>query len=133
MTAAEAASEADHSCDICGNKFRSVRALRTHRGRMHKAATGSPIPQLDGGCETEDDCVNYTFVSKYATEDIMYTLEEIFPSDVETKLVSRVRTTEPKSADHLCTIRIQLAAPQYFVWPGMNRTQEDVIKDLTRI
>ena len=102
-------------------------------GRMHKPSTGSPIPQLDGEGETVEDCVNYTFVSKYATEDIMYTLEEIFPSDVETKLVSRVRTMEPRSADHLCTIRIKLAAPQHFIWPGMNRIQEEVIKDLNKI
>ena len=100
---------------------------------MHKATTGSPIPQLDGGFEILEEFVNYTFVSEYATEDILYTLEEILPTDVETNLVSHVRTMEPRSADHLCTIRIKLPAPQYFQWPDMNRIQKEVIKDLTKI
>ena len=86
-----------------------------------------------GGCETMEDFVSYTFVSEYATNDIMYTLGEIFPADVETKLVSRVKYVGPWSADHLCTIEIKFPAPQYFSWPRMNRTQEEVIKDLTKM
>ena len=134
ISAAEAASEScDFSCDKCDNNFRSVRALRIHEGRLHKANTGSRIPQLDGEYETLEECISYTFVSEYAVEDIKYTLEEIFPADVKTELVSRVRTLEPRSADHLCTIKIKLPAPQYFLWPEMNRIQEEVITDLTKI
>ena len=134
ITAAEAASDSsEYSCDLCDNKFRSVRGLRTHEGKMHKETIGSRIPQLDGECETLEEFVTYTFVSEYAAEDIIYTLEEIFPADVETKLVSQVRTKDPRSADHFCTLQIKLPAPQHFSWPKMNRTQEEVIKDLTKI
>ena len=70
--------------------------------------------------ETSKECVSYTFLSEYAVEDIKYTLEEIFPADVKTW-----------SADHICTIKFP--AIQYFVWPGMDRTQDEVITDLTKI
>ena len=51
---------------------------------MHRT-TSSPIPQLDG---ESDDNVWYTFVSDYHREDIEYTLEEIFPEEIEVNLVS---------------------------------------------
>ena len=84
--------------------FTSLRGLRAHEGRKHKA-TGSPIPQLDGQSERLDDCVIYTFISEYAREDVEYTLKEIFPEDVKAILMSRVKVIGrgPRSADHICT------------------------------
>ena len=38
----------DFACELCDSRFKNVRALRTHKGRAHKANTGSPITQLDG-------------------------------------------------------------------------------------
>ena len=42
-TAAEA--DMNFKCDRCEKIFASLRGLRAHEGRKHKA-TGSPIPQL---------------------------------------------------------------------------------------
>ena len=87
----ETAEEAtDYICDQCDSNFNSVRALRAHKGRKHKASAVSPIPQLDGGSENFGNSFTYTFVSEFALEDIEYTLREIFPH-VETNLISRVK------------------------------------------
>jgi hypothetical protein len=77
-----AENEVDFSCELCEGKKHTV--------------TGSPIPQVDG---TDDAEVMYTFVSDFHQEDIEYTLNEIIPEDVETKLVSAVRIGGIQSAD----------------------------------
>ena len=76
--AAEAANDVtDFNCDICDSKFKNLRGLRAHKGRLHKA-TGSPITQLDGeddtDCDTSEKCLNCTFVSDFHREDVEYTL-----------------------------------------------------------
>ena len=129
MAAAEAVTH--FKCDLCDKTFNSVRALRAHQGRTHKA-TGSPIPQLDGESELLENCVTYTFVSEYALDDIEYTLREIFPEEVKTNLVSRVKTMGPWNADHFCTVQIELPVPVHFSWPVMIRDQAEVFKDLQK-
>ena len=75
--------------------------------------------------------VIYTFVSEFALEDIEYTLRELFPK-VETNLLSRVKLVGPWSADHLCTLEINLPDSQNFSWPQMSRVQAEVCKDIQR-
>ena len=137
-----AAAEAgtDFKCDQCEKMFASTRGLKAHEGRKHKA-TGSPIPQLDGQSERLDDYVIYTFVSEFHLEDIEYTLREIFPEDVKARpglvkaiLMSRVKVIGrgPRSADHICTLRLELPGPQIFSWPAMTRDQAEVFKDIQK-
>ena len=123
-----AAEATDYNCDLCDRQFSSLRALRTHQARMHKASAVSPIPQIDGGGEDFGNNVTFTFVSEYALEDIEYTVREIFP-DVETNLLSRVKLIGPWSADHLCTLEINLSS-ENFSWPELSRCQKEVLKDI---
>ena len=88
----------------------------------------SPILQVDGPIDLE--LVKYTFRSEYAEEDIIYTLEEIFP-EKNAKLESMVQC-RPKCADCLCTVVIRLASGQESVWPAMDVIQTQVIQDLKR-
>jgi hypothetical protein len=42
---AEEAKGSEHHCDICENTFKTLKGLKSHKGRMHKTL-GSPIPQM---------------------------------------------------------------------------------------
>ena len=75
-----AAAEADHEvsdfvCDVCDNKFKNLRGLRAHKGRIHKAAN---IIQLDGAvdtdCDMSEECLTFTFVSDFHQEE-----QQFFP------------------------------------------------------
>ena len=88
----------------------------------------SPILQVDGPIDVE--IVKFTFRSEYAEEDIIYTLEEIFP-EKNAKLESMVQCRQ-KCADYLCTVVIRLASGQESVWPAMDVIQTQVIQDLKR-
>ena len=116
------------SCDLCDNQYESFRALRIHQGKKHKTSASSPIPQLDGGGE---NLVIYTFVSEFSLEDIEYTLREIFPN-LEANLLSRVKIIVPWSADHLCTLEINLPDGQNLSWPEMSKVQLEVLKDIQK-
>ena len=54
----------------------------------------SPIPQMDGVEDMDNDTVTYTFQSEYAEEDIIETLDEIFSDKkaAETGVQSKSRT-----------------------------------------
>ena len=84
----------------------------------------SPIVQVDGNLDHDEEISEYTFTSNYAEEDIAYTLEKncYLDSYVQSK---------PRSADHLCTIRLKDPTKK-FIWPTMNSVQRDVIKDLKK-
>ena len=75
-----------------------------------------------------NDVLTFTFVSEFALEDIEYTVREIFP-EVETNLLSRVKLIGPWSADHLCTLEINLSS-ENFSWPELSRCQAEVLKDI---
>ena len=92
--------------------------------------TGSAIPQVDG---TFDEEVVFTFVSDFHSEDIAYTIKEVIPVDIETKLISVVRIGGLKSADQLCTLQIKMPQEKKFIWPVMNQSQSEVIKDLKTV
>ena len=64
----------------------------------------SPIMQIDGSLE-DDQTAEYTFTSEYAEEDVVYTLDEIFP-DKNCSLESYVQF-KPKSAKHCCTVTVK--------------------------
>ena len=97
---------------------------------MHKANGGSPIPQLDGQNENVTDDLIYTFVSDFATEDILITLKEIFTDDVKAELISCLKIGGLRSSDHFCTVGLKLSSDKRFVWPEMMRDQADVFKEL---
>jgi hypothetical protein len=92
----------------------------------------SPIPQVDGEMkENEAKEVIYEFVSNFGEEDIIYTLEELFPVK-NAILLSRVQL-RPRSADHQCTVALSLTAGQKCVWPVMIGIQADVCKEVRRV
>jgi hypothetical protein len=122
-------AEIDYSCDFCETKFSSLRAVQIHIGKKHKV-TGSPIPQVDGVCDTE---VAFSFVSDFHKEDIEYTLQEFIPDYVETKLVSVVRIGGLQSADQLCTLLMKMPPDRNFTWPTLSKSQSEVIKDLKTV
>ena len=100
---------------------------------MHKA-TGSSITQLDGiddtDCEMSEKNITYTFVSDFHREDVEYTMKEIFPQDVRTKILSNVKVGDRFSADHLFSVLIQLPDDRRFIWPEMSTDQAVVFKDV---
>ena len=133
----EAAAEAvigenAFKCDICENKFNNRRGLRVHIGKKHKVM-GSSISQLDGNNDSDCDMtesLTYTFVSDYHREDVEYTLEEVFPKDVETQILSCKKVGDRSSADHLFSVSIQLPDDRKFSWPDMSADQVVVIKNV---
>jgi hypothetical protein len=88
------------------------------------------IPQFDG---TFDEEVVYTFVSDFHKEDIEYTIEEVMPEDVETKLVSVARIGGFQSADQLCKLLIKIPPGKNFIWPMMTNSQSEVIKEIKTV
>ena len=91
----------------------------------------SPIPQMDGEAEKDEpkDPI-FTFVSDYAEEDIVYTLQELFPAK-DFSLLSRVRL-RPMCADHECTVALTARTCQSFIWPDMIGIQAQVCKEVRR-
>ena len=78
----------------------------------------------------EEGNVKYTLRSEYAKEDIIYTLDEIFP-DTSANLEEMVQC-RPRSAECLCTVVLKSAPGQESAWPAMNTLQTQVIQDLKR-
>jgi hypothetical protein len=75
-------------------------------GQVMPVGTGflSPILQVDEEVVEEDQD---SFVSMYAEEDMVYTIDEIFSrSEVICTLESRVHV-EPLSAHHLCILKVK--------------------------
>ena len=93
----------------------------------------SPILQVDGEA-MEEDQAKYYFGSMYAEEDILYTLDEIFPrSEMIFTLESRVRV-EPLSAQHLCIVKVRrLAKGRSLSWPDMSASQAVIFEEIKKI
>ena len=137
-----AAAEADHEvsdfvCDVCDNKFKNLRGLRAHKGRIHKGRIhkAANIIQLDGAvdtdCDMSEECLTYTFVSDFHQEDVDYTLKEIFPN-IGTTILSNVKIGDRFSADHLFSVIFELQNDQKFSWPEMTPDQAVVFKDVQK-
>ena len=92
--------------------------------------TGPAIPQVDGIFDEE---LAYTFISDFHKEDIEYTIKEVIPVDVKTKIVSVVRIGGLQSADQLCTLVVKQAPEKNFVWSVMSQSQSEVIRNLRTV
>ena len=92
----------------------------------------SPILQVDG--TAEKDRASYSFVSMYAEEDILYTLEEIFPTTEFRCILKSRERIEPLGADHLCILDLEaLIEGKTLTWPEMGSNQVVVFEKLRRI
>ena len=102
---------------------------------MEMVGTGilSPILQVDGDVVVENQAKS-SFISMYAKEDILYTLDEIFPrTEVKYTLESRVRV-EPLSAHHLCILEVQaITKDRSLSWPDVTANQAVVFEEVKRI
>ena len=80
-----------------------------------------------------EENVTFTFMSDYGEEDIIDSLQEIFPG-ITADLQSRVRV-ERLSADHFCTVMLHPVPARTFVWPrpAMDPVNTEVFKDIRRI
>ena len=58
-------------------------------------------------------------------------MSKILPEKAVPTLVSRVRIG-PRSADHLCTLELKEVDGQKFVWPKMNASDTEVLRELER-
>ena len=120
----------DITCDICGAKFNNLRGLRAHKGKVHKS---TPITQLDGADDTDCDMSEkliYTFVSDFHQEDVEYTLKELLPDNIGTKILSNVKIGDRFTADHLFSVRLEIPDDQRFSWPEMSADQAKVLKNM---
>ena len=127
VNANEIAIDKNFSCALCDNIFQSLKGLRTHEGKKHKASD-SPIPQVDGA--TLDDGSTWTFSSDFADADVDFTIKEIFPCAEEVKVLSKIKVSEPCSAERLFTVKIRLPPEQLYSWPVMTKIQLEVLKNL---
>ena len=92
--AEEATSE--HSCDLCEINFATLRGLKQHQGRQHKAQAISSIPQMDGAgdvidynlfCKICEDChedtktiddLSYHVMNDHEVADVMESYGQIW-------------------------------------------------------
>ena len=91
--------------------------------------TQPAIPQLDG--VEAVPVVRFTFKSEYREEDIEYSIRKILPEDAVSSLVSRARIGW--TADHLCVLELEEVDHENFVWPDMNSSDEEVLRELERM
>jgi hypothetical protein len=89
------------------------------------------VPQLDGYQESVQK-VMYTFRSEYGEEDIDYSLSKVLPENALPTLISRVRIGT-QSADHLCTLEVKEVDGRTFVWPHMNASDTEVLRELKKM
>ena len=116
--------------------------------KLKKQPTGNPLAAsnkliFDNAKEGQDswvpssgwmEKVKYSFMSMYAEEEILYTLDEIFPrTKVICSLESRV-WVEPASAHHLCILTVKdIAKGRSLSWREVKADQAvvfDKIKEL---
>ena len=90
----------------------------------------SPILQVDGE-QMKEDKIKYQFISNYAEEDIVYTLDEIFPAG--SFELECLQQCAPRSADCIYTVVVNLLPGQKSFWPEMMTDQAEVFKDLKDI
>ena len=134
----EASSEHQQSSDnqaagITSNKDnRLILDLAMGEDRTLGSCPFSPILQVDG--TAEKDRASYSFVSMYAEEDILYTLEEIFPTTEFRCILKSRERIEPLGADHLCILDLEaLIEGKTLTWPEMGTKQVVVFEKLRRI
>ena len=72
-------------------------------------------------------------MSDFHKEDVEYTIKEVIPEGVETKLVSAIRIGGLQSAEQLCTVVVKIPPEKNFIWPRMSKSQSEVIRDLKTV
>ena len=77
-----------------------------------------------------EKCITYTFVSDFHQEDVEYTIKEIFPENIGTRIISNEKVGDRFSADHLFSVLIELPDDRRFSWPQMSADQAVVFKDV---
>ena len=93
----------------------------------------SPILQLDGDYldEVGREDVTYSFTSEYAEEDILDSLQEIFP-ETAVKLESRVAISPPSADGWMCTVLVKHGGLD-FSWPAMDEENKAVFREPRKI
>ena len=100
----------------------------------------SPIPQLDGICESQKNETReiFSFKSDFAEEDVENCIDEIFKNtNVSSAKIILKDQLRPSSADYLYTLELKIdngiIQKASFSWPQMSSSQKDVFKNLKRI
>ena len=130
-------SEPTNDQSLGNTKNKLVLHLKKQEYETLKPGLKSPISQVDGEAyQEENKTIKYTFLSEFGEEDILYSLEKLFPADhivSSTTLVSRIRT-KPLSAEHLCTVELMIpeAKQESFRWPDL-KEDADVFIELKQI
>ena len=83
------------------------------------------ILQVDGGdgeqLKEED---HFSFLSEYGEEDILFSLEEVFPPEKIATMMSRVRVA-PSSADHLCNVTLRPVQGKKTTWSVLEESRKN--------
>ena len=72
---------------------------------------------------------HYSFVSDFGEEDILFSLEEVFPPEKIATLLSRVRVS-PLSADHQCHMMLRPVQGKKTSWPALGPENVDVFREV---
>ena len=91
----------------------------------------SPIVQLDGIDEFEENVNKFSFESTFHEDDITELLSEIFP-EVNITLESRVKVA-PRSAREIFVIALKSKEQEKLYWPDMKEDHGDVFQDVKRL
>ena len=98
-------------------------------------SSSSPIAQLDGGFDSDDQVLDrYSFESTYHEDDINELLSELFlESDVNFTLESRVKVA-PRSANEVYVIALRpTGTMKQMAWPDMKNEHADVFQNVKRL
>ena len=81
--------------------------------------------------EADRGAAEYTFVSEYHEDDVVETLEELFPVGSFELLLYVVAPNPAKSADRDCIVSLKKTPGQSIIWPEMNEDQAAVIREVS--
>ena len=110
-------------------------SLEQAEDRLVETRLSSPIPQVDGGdMEELYEEYLYSVNSEYREEDILDSLQEIFPPQKVATLVSRDRVLPLSgSPDHLCTVTLRKVLGKKKTWLVLGPKYVDLFKDVKKI
>mgnify|MGYP007022866844 CR=1 FL=1 len=88
-------------------------------------------PQMIFVQKADKETVEHGFVSEYHQDDVVDTLEELFPVG-GFKLLSYVVAPNPvRSADRDCIVSLRKTPGQSFIWPEMTEDQTAVLREVS--
>ena len=126
--------QAAHDAGETSNKTNHQLLLNLGESRDCPMETilSSPIPQVDGGEHPMEEDL-YSFISDYGEEDILFSLDEVFPPEKVATLLSRDPVSAALSADHLCHVKLRPVQGKKTCWPVLGPSNVDVFKDVKPI